>query len=144
MWAVFLLSLCLCHDVQGLASVVYALALMGYHPGKPWLYRFHCGIDTSQDIPPASMAMLHRAYALLQFSPAAAAAAGGEAAGAPGRAEGAAAGIAAAGDVLHEAAERGEAEEAAGQASAAGSGSAPRPGSSSAKRVSRPSRFAER
>lgn len=54
---------------QGLSSVVYALALMGYHPSRPWLLHFHSGIDSFRDIPPASMAMLHKAYSLLHFSP---------------------------------------------------------------------------
>ena len=55
--------------------MVYALALMGYHPSRQWLLHFHSGIDASfQDIPPASMAMLHKAYSLLRFSPVSAAA----------------------------------------------------------------------
>jgi hypothetical protein len=54
---------------QGLASIVYALAMLGYHPGKRWLIDFHRGVESSfKDIPPESMAMLQKAYAILKFS----------------------------------------------------------------------------
>ena len=51
---------------------------MGYHPSPSWLDHFHRGIERasqgggSSAIPPASMAMLRRAYALLGFGPTAA------------------------------------------------------------------------
>ncbi len=54
---------------QGLANVVYAVALMGYCPGKVWLVRFHRLVDSHREIHPASMAMLQKAYRLLRFTP---------------------------------------------------------------------------
>lgn len=55
--------------LQGLACVVYAVALMGYRPGKPWLVRCHCVLSSFQELHPACQTMLRKAYALLAFDP---------------------------------------------------------------------------
>ncbi|GAX81536.1 hypothetical protein CEUSTIGMA_g8964.t1 [Chlamydomonas eustigma] len=54
---------------QGLSCVVYALGLMNYYPGTSWLQSFHSLVRERKNMSPASLAMLRKAYVMLQFHP---------------------------------------------------------------------------
>ena len=70
-----------CFTLQGLASVIYALGLLGYHPGSKWLNRMRQEVssrsteaslrarveDGENEVHPAVLSMLRKGFAMLQL-----------------------------------------------------------------------------